>query len=136
MPSIKRRKSAVFMDEPREDNRSICQVCYEDGYTTKLVEYKPDPSHYKVCPFCGNIVDKNVMRYESTTQPLGYRGGIKQQGSYEVVSKKRRIRVRDNSNYEEQEIPKFGNREDTELKQMLEHGILVSISDDLVGDSE
>ncbi len=129
MPSITRRKSVVFVD-PVEDNRSICQACYEEGYITKLVEYKPDPLHYKACPFCGNIADKNSLRFESTTQPLGYSGGVKQKVSFEVVSGKRsRSGTKDRDIFKVEDYP-LAEKLDEDLKHFANSGIILSIQDE------
>ena len=70
------------------------------------------------------------MRFEALTEPLGSKGGIGQ-AVFEVVnpSKSRSRKYRESE--PDFDIPKFGNFEDRELKQMVTGGaIVVSITDD------
>lgn len=76
------------MDSPTSSKASKCQPCYENNITSKLEVYTKDPQHFMICPYCNNIVDKKVMRFESETQLLGYKGGHGP-AIFEVAEKRR-----------------------------------------------
>ena len=125
---IKRRASIVAVD-PVEDNRNICNSCYEENCITKLVPYDKDPS-MKICPACHTIVSKDRMRFFSQTEPLGSLAGKKP--TFEVAEK-RRTRSRrnvDSLSPTEDEIPKLNGQPDKDLEILLSgNAILVSCTD-------
>ena len=123
------------MDSSTSSKASICQPCYEKNIETRLVPYTKDPEHFMICPYCNNIVDKKVMRFESETQPLGYKGGHGPV-SFEVANPSR-SRSRKNRPEPDFDIPKFGQQEDLDLKQMVVDGaIILSIKDENVDSTE
>lgn len=125
-----KRKASIAAVDAVENNRSICNNCYSENCTTKLVPYEKDSS-MKICPVCKFIVKKTQMRFESTTVPLGSLSG--KSPTYEVVEK-RRSRSRINRSFEptEEPIPLLNNKRDTELESLLQehNGILISCTDE------
>lgn len=130
----KRKPRQAFVTEPLSNSKaSICQNCYENNITSKLVVYPKDPEHFKVCGYCGTIYDKRHLRYESLPQPLGIHGIGKVK--FEVVEYRRRTRVdRDSFEPTEEPIPFLNGKPDRDLENLLsEHnGILVSCVDENV----
>ena len=70
------------------------------------------------------------MRFESETQPLGYKGGF---GTvvFEVANPSRSRSRRNRQSEPDFEIPKFGNFEDKDLKSMVDNGVIIlSVNDE------
>jgi len=129
---MRRRGRFSFTDDSPESSRAICFYCKDEFDTiVKLVEYKPD-SHFKLCPECGKIIDKNRMTHESITEPLGSLVGKKP--TFEIAETRRRIKRTSSFEPTEEEVPLLNGKRDRDLESLLsEHnGILVSVSDDNV----
>ena len=131
---IKRRASIAAVD-PVEDNRSICNNCYEENCITKLVPYEKDSS-MKICPVCKFIVKKTQMRFESVTEPLGSLSG--KSPTYEVVEHRRRTTINREFEPTEEAPPLLNGKKDSDLKMLSGNAILVSYSDENtdMGDEE
>lgn len=121
------------MDRPVTRN-SICQECYERNIETRLVEYKPDPQNFMVCPFCRNIVSKKLMRYvNANIHPLGWKGSG--ETKFEVLSSSRKRRTRVNRELDGPEVfnvndYKLPNGEiDKDLVHYASQGFIVSVND-------
>jgi len=129
---IHRRNRFAFTDDSPDDGKKLCQPCYENNIDSRLITYDKDPAEL-ICPYCNNIVSKKIARRISETQPLGYKEGVGKP-QFEVAEK-RRTRSRRNNHLTEPDfqVPKLGNFDDSELKQMVaEGGIILSIQDDNV----
>ena len=135
--TIKRKASKAFCDEPSENSRAICHHCLDEFETTiKTVPYvmadgRPD-SKFRQCPSCMRVIPIALTRNLSEVQPLGWKGGV---GPvvFEPVPNSRSRSIRNRQTDPDFEVPKFGNREDVELKAMVANGaIITSIEDDTV----
>jgi hypothetical protein len=131
----KRRPRQEFVPEPvTHSKNSICQPCYERNIESKLVEYKPDPEHFMICPYCNNIVNKRIMRFQSLPEPLGSRAG---KAEFQVVetSKRRKTRVNRGNETEVFNVNdyKLPNGEiDKDLIHYASQGLIVSVNDENV----
>src|SRR5690348_10909476 len=92
---IKRKNRIASVDGQLSSNiKTMCQNCYEQNTTSELQIYEMDPNHFMCCKFCGSIVLKSKLRYQSIIGPLGMRGPA----SFEVATPRRRIfKYKDNS---------------------------------------
>jgi NMD protein affecting ribosome stability and mRNA decay len=133
----KRKPRQAFVPEQITNSKaSICQNCYENNITSKLVEY-PKDEHFKICNCCGSIYNIRMLRYESLPEPLGSRGSgaVK----FEVVesSKHRRSRVNRDSEPTEDPAPLLNGKKDADLEILLSgNAILVSCVDNNVQEIE
>ena len=122
-----KRKASIASVDPVEDNRSVCNNCYQENCITKLVPYDKDSS-MKICPVCKFIVKKNQMRFESVTSPLGSLDG--KSPTFEVVSKRRQTRVNrgNDDTFNVKDYPLAG-KEDSDLRHFANQGFIVSVQD-------
>jgi hypothetical protein len=129
---IKGSGSRSFTDDsPTNSKASVCQPCYKNNITYKLEVYTKDPQHFMFCPYCNNIVNKRLMRFESETQPLGYKGGNGPVSfEVEVVEHKRRITYNTNDNevLDVSQHP-LADKEDKDLYCLANQGFVVSVED-------
>lgn len=86
---------------------------------------------FRICEHCLALTPIRLTRYNSETQPLGSNsvGQVK----FEVANPSRNRSRRNRQSEPDFDIPKFGNFEDKELKQMVaDGGIILSIEDETV----
>jgi hypothetical protein len=134
---IKRRGSKSFTDDGPDNSRAICSECFNEYDTiVKTVPYEKDPSHYRYCNNCKSIIPKNMTRLESITEPLGSLAG--KSPTFEVAVKRRRIKRTNSFEPTEEPVPLLNGKPDKDLENLLvqHNGILVSVSDDNVGENE
>jgi hypothetical protein len=137
MPSIK-RKSPNAYSESIDTDKLTCSKCYDKGINTELVPYimidgRHDPA-YKRCPMCGDAIPRHQIKHVIESKPLGISSAKSlTDTNFAVVKEKRDIRnKRDKITYEKEEVPKLAGKRDVELEALLEHGVLVNISDDVI----
>ena len=125
---MKRKDSYAFATGISNTTNAICQPCYERGVKTQLVEYKPDSQNFMVCSYCDNVVSKRLLRHiNEESQPMGFRH---KEAIFEVARPTRSRRRNRHLTEPDFEVPKFGNQEDKELKQIVaDGGIITSITD-------
>jgi hypothetical protein len=136
---LPRKGRLAFTDDSPDNSRAVCSSCLENNITTFTVPYvmqdgRPDKG-FRQCPYCKDIIPVKLTRHFSNIQPLGASGLGKVQ--FEVVSPLRSRSRRNRQSDPDFEIPKFGNKEDVELKEMVANeGIIVSIEDDTVDSTQ
>jgi hypothetical protein len=138
MGNIRRKQPNAYADEPDDySDKLICSRCYDKGINTELVPYimvdgRPDNA-FKRCPMCGDIIPKAQVKHVVKSGPLGMVNPYSlTDPKFAVVKEKRNVRQTGKIKYEKEEVPKLAGKRDMELEALLEHGILVNISDDYI----
>lgn len=128
------------------NNKQIvqCPKCHRLAEPYKVPGYDHTNPIYYRCTSCSHVDVHFRFIKKDYTGPLGSFDphDLNKPADYTVVQTKRNIRgkQRDRNslnrgrNQEVEQIPKIGNREDLELKQLLEHGILLNLNDTEVED--
>jgi hypothetical protein len=129
-------------DNEKESRKSNCRKCLDlTGKLQKLVPRYVDgivDDKFKICSYCGEIYPIYEIKLEMEYEPkaVTVRNPFDSGTRVDAVDRKRKYKQkkhgRDSDNYIEiEDIPKFGHREDKELKSMLKDrvGIINYITD-------
>lgn len=124
------KRDEVYRLEPVKNTTGICFSCHERlGEDILLVPYNNDPNYMK-CPNCFEVIDKDSMYHKSVEGPLGKIGKISS-SKFEVVGYKRRIDRGNRDVFRVEDYPMTPDgREDSDLRQYANMGIIVAVEDD------
>ncbi len=130
-----RREVASYTDEVTEDKKAICHECYnEHEITVKLSPYYTNgilEPYHKKCGNCGLIIDTRRAKHVSEIGVLGSNQYGPGEASFEVVSKKRKTRVKKGEDVFDVSDYKLPNGKiDTDLQHYANSGIITSITDE------